>query len=75
MRLILTAQEPPPVQASVLGTVDHTHAASSDFGDNPVLGYGLADHRRSPPLLIQTGAPDTIPYKLLIGKVLLPPFP
>jgi hypothetical protein len=37
-----------PIQLGILGFVDHAHAALAEFGDNRIVGYGLADHALTP---------------------------
>ena len=53
-------------QARVLGLVDHTHAAPSELGEDPVVGERLADHRcGSPPGGADAG---TLPLARVLGQ-------
>ena len=35
------------LELEVLGFVDHTHSAGAELAGDPVVGYGLADHKSS----------------------------
>jgi hypothetical protein len=59
------------MQACVFGTVDHTHATSPYFGDDPIMGNGLANHGRSPSWISSIEITHTIPHKRFFGKVLI----